>query len=235
MPVVARPAAGRSTGSQTRHVSPRASRRASRCASNCRRRSPPGSYELSADVRSSATARRRTIASPSTSCPRRTAAEHGPPRRSPLFDPKGETTNMLGTLGIQRATVEADADLSGYDMLDRRQGRADGRRAGAGHQPRARRPEGDRLRADRRGARRSGSASAWRSTACGRSSRACPITRCWPASRPSTCATGAARRRSFRRGLSTDAAALRPDGPVVRHPRDPRSGAAATAATSPRC
>ena len=34
-----------------------------------------------------------------------------------LFDPKGETAKLLGTIGVQCAPVDAHADLSGYDIL----------------------------------------------------------------------------------------------------------------------
>ncbi len=53
-----------------------------------------------------------------------------------------------------------------------------------------------------------------RNTACGRSSRACPTIRFWPASPRSTCATGAARPRSCRRACEYE---LRPRyGPTVK-------------------
>jgi hypothetical protein len=34
-----------------------------------------------------------------------------------LFDPRGETTELLGKLGIRSQSVDASADLSGYDVL----------------------------------------------------------------------------------------------------------------------
>jgi hypothetical protein len=44
------------------------------------------------------------------------AAATGPPRIA-LFDPKGETTALLGRLGVRAQAVQADADLAAYDLL----------------------------------------------------------------------------------------------------------------------
>ena len=70
----------------------------------------------------------------------------------------------------------------GLRRADRRQGSLDAGRAGPGRRPGARRAEGRRVRADREGAGKAASGFGWRSTACGRSSRACRTVRCWPAS-----------------------------------------------------
>ena len=111
----------------------------------------------------------------------------------------------------------------------RRQGRADGRRAGAGHQPRARWPEGDRVRADRggpgeaarvpRGGIRlaAGLPARAGSSASGRTRRRAPARLARRGDDPSAAAE------------VRDAAALRADRPVVRHP-----GHAAVALRQPR-
>ena len=39
------------------------------------------------------------------------------PTRTAIFDPKGQTAEVLARLGVRATAVGADADLSGYDLL----------------------------------------------------------------------------------------------------------------------
>ena len=127
---------------------------------------------------------------------------------------EGRDGKLLAGLNVPVPDGGGDRGPVRLRRADRRQGGPDAGRAGAGRRPGARRAEGHRVRADARRSSKSVSASGWRSTACGRSSRACRIIRCWPDSRRTTCATGAARRRSCRRAWSTR---LRPRyGPTVQ-------------------
>ena len=74
----------------------------------------PGRYELSATVRfSNGETQADTFAI--DVLPRPTTLQEG--LRIALFDPKGETTKLLSALGIQCAPVDANADLSAFDLL----------------------------------------------------------------------------------------------------------------------
>jgi len=74
----------------------------------------PGEYDLSATVKfSDGQAQGDTFAIDVLARP---AAAPGAPRIA-LFDPKGETGKLLGTLGIQCQPVDANSDLSAYDIL----------------------------------------------------------------------------------------------------------------------
>ena len=170
------PIARRARGSPSR----RASRSASRCASSCRPRWPPASTSSPRPF-ASATGRRRRTRSRSTSCRARPTLRAT--LKIALFDPKGETSQAARRgLGVRLPARRGRRGPVRLRHADRRQGGADARTGRAGRRPRARRAEGHRVRADRRRSWKSGSASASRSTACGRSSRACPIIRCWPGS-----------------------------------------------------
>ena len=88
-----------------------------------------------------------------------------PTAKIALFDPKGETGVLLNSVGIQSQSVDAQADVSAYDILIVGQGRAHGQWCCAGHHAGARRPQGDRVRADGRGFGESDSGSASRNMA----------------------------------------------------------------------
>jgi hypothetical protein len=75
---------------------------------------PPGRYALTASV---------TFSTGETQDDSFTIHVLPPPRaaqaaqRIALFDPKGETARALSAMGVRYQSAEADADLSGYDLL----------------------------------------------------------------------------------------------------------------------
>ncbi|HEX4646103.1 MAG TPA: glycoside hydrolase family 2 TIM barrel-domain containing protein, partial [Verrucomicrobiae bacterium] len=74
----------------------------------------PGRYELTATVKfNSGETQADTFIIDVLSQP----AAFQTPSRIALFDPKGETTRLLGAMGIQCAPVDANADLSSYDIF----------------------------------------------------------------------------------------------------------------------
>jgi hypothetical protein len=74
----------------------------------------PGSYELTATSKfSNGETQRDTFSIDVLPHP----AASSLTAKAALFDPKGETTELLSKLGIRSQSVDAGADLSGYDVL----------------------------------------------------------------------------------------------------------------------
>ena len=124
--LVAGLAAGPSTGSKRVHRGRRASRSASRCASSCRQRSPPGTLRTDRDR----PVQQRRDAEGFLRHPRPAASARasGRTRRSRSSIPRARPKPGSAGREFRCQRVDANADLSGYDMLDRRQGRSDDRR-----------------------------------------------------------------------------------------------------------
>ena len=92
-----------------------ASKSASRLSSICRRAWRRASTRWTPRC-ASATARRRKTRSPSTSCRRR--SRYGPSKRIAVFDPNGETSALLRSLGVTFDRVnQTNADLRAYDVF----------------------------------------------------------------------------------------------------------------------
>ena len=209
-----------------RSPSRRASRNASRCASSCRPRCRPAPTNSPRPF-GSAAARRRRMPSPSTSCRARpTSAVNGEDRAARS---QGRDRQAAGRPGRPLPDGGGGRGPVRLRRADRRQGGADVRRARAGRGPGARRAEGHRVRADREGP-----GTALRlprggvRPAAGLPARAGPSAAGRPGRGPPA--------RLARRGDASAAAApvhaaaaLRPDGAVVRHRR-----AAALALRLPR-
>ena len=181
----------------------------------CRTTGARRSYELSADGRSSAPARRRRTRSRSTCCrARRSAASAA---KIALFDPKGETRQAAGRTGRPvRSRSMADADLAAYDVLVVGKGALtvdgpapdvsrvrDGLKVIVFEQTPEVLEKRFGFRVAEYGLRQVFPARA-RSSAAGRARRGEP------------CATGAARRRSCRRGWSTLLSPTFSDAPTVQ-------------------
>jgi hypothetical protein len=75
---------------------------------------PAGDYELTATVRFDGRETQKDSFTISV-LPRPAGVPAGP--RIALFDPRGETSKLLTGLSVQFQKVEADADLSGFDVL----------------------------------------------------------------------------------------------------------------------
>jgi hypothetical protein len=75
---------------------------------------PPGRYELTATVKFN-NGETQTDTFAIDVMPQPATPQAG--TRLALFDPKGETKKMLNSLGVQCASVDANADLSAYDTL----------------------------------------------------------------------------------------------------------------------
>ncbi len=75
---------------------------------------PPGKYELTATVKFSNGETQTDSFAVHVLAP---APAAKPSAKIALWDPKGETTKLLAGLGLNCQHVEADADLSGYDVL----------------------------------------------------------------------------------------------------------------------
>ena len=156
----------------------RASRSAFRFASIC----PPDCRPASTNLRPTRQVQQRRDAeghrSPSTCCRRPPAAK--PAAKIALFDPKGETGKLLDSLGVKCQRVEAGADLSGYDVLIVGKAALTVDGPGPDVSRRARRPEGDRVRADLRRAGEAVRLPRRGVRPAATSSSGCPIIRCWP-------------------------------------------------------
>ena len=119
--------------------------------------------------------------------------------KTALFDPKGETAKLLTRMGVRYDPVAADADLSGYGVL------VVGKAALTVDGPV---PDIARVRHGLKvvmfeqtaNVLEKPSASVCRSMVSDKFSPACPTILCLPGSTARAFATGAARRRSCRRG-----------------------------------
>ena len=79
----------------------------------------PGTYELAATVRfSTGPTQEDSFAIHVLPPPTRSEISHPTSQiQCALFDPKGETARLLSAMGVRCRSVEANADLSGYDVL----------------------------------------------------------------------------------------------------------------------
>ena len=110
----------------------------------------PGNYQITASFRFS------TGESQEDSFAFQVIPRPAPPRpvsKIALFDPPGQTAKLLAGLGVACQPVSADCGPFGLRRAADRQRRPDCGRPGARSQAGARRAEGGRVRADRRGAR----------------------------------------------------------------------------------
>jgi beta-galactosidase len=74
----------------------------------------PGTYELTASVKFSSGETQTDAFSVHVMAPAEPAE---PDSKIALFDPEGETGDLLAGMGVRCATVDADSDLSAYDVL----------------------------------------------------------------------------------------------------------------------
>ena len=78
---------------------------------------PPGAYELDAEVAFTPGAPQHDAFTINVLAPPAARPPAAPQPRIAIFDPRGETTALLGRLGVHGTAVMADSDAAGFDLL----------------------------------------------------------------------------------------------------------------------